>query len=149
MRRFIILMAIVLPVLSSCSIMKFYSVEEEYNKAWVGKTYSEIVRHFGAPDRVEFDGKDGSILVYEDFTTTTSTDVDTHFGYFDPDYETKVTRNKHYTHFFIDVDSRCYLVKSNRVEMDEKSKSNLLKALVGTWGAGLLIPLAFGISMSI
>ena len=102
---------------------------------WVGKSYSEIVRHFGAPDRVEFDGKDGSILVYEDFTTTTNTDVDTHFGNFDPDYETTVKREKHYTHFFIDIDSQCYLVKSNRVEMDGDSKKNLLKAVVGTWPA--------------
>ena len=149
MRRILILIAIALPMLSSCSIMKFHSVEEEYNKVWVGKSYSDIVMHFGAPDRVEFVGRDGSILVYEDFTTTTNTDVDTHFGNFDPDYETTVKREKHYTHFFIDINSQCYLVKSNRVEMDGDSKKNLLKAVVGTWSIGLLLPLALGISMSI
>lgn len=150
MRRFLrFLILIAFPALSSCSMLRFHSVEEEYNRAWVGKSYSEIVMHFGAPDRVEFDGKDGSILVYENFTTTTDTDVDTHFGNFDPDYKTTVTRSKHYTHFFIDNNSQCYLVKSNRVEMDSNSRKNMLKAIAGTWSIGLLLPLALGISMSI
>ena len=147
MRRFLrFLILIVVPMLSSCSIMKFHSVEEEYNKVWVGKSYSDIVMHFGAPDRVEFDGKDGSILVYEDFTTTTNTDVDTHFGNFDPDYKTTVTRDKHYTHFFIDINSQCYLVKSNRVEMDGNAKVNMLKAIVSSWSIVLMLPLAVALA---
>ena len=133
-------------MLSSCSIMKFHSVEEEYNKVWVGKSYSDIVMHFGAPDRVEFDGKDGSILVYEDFTTTTNTDIDTHFGNLDPDYKTTVTRDKHYTHFFIDINSQCYLVKSNRVEMDGNAKVNMLKAIVSSWSIVLMLPLAVALA---
>ena len=93
-------------------------MEAEYNVEWQGKRYSEIVMHFGAPDRVEYDGMNGQILVYEKYTTVTTTDVDTHFGRFDPDYTTKVRTDKDYIHFFLDENDICYLVKSNEKRTD-------------------------------
>ena len=70
---------------TSCSIYKQYPLEEEYNQSWKGRSYGEIVAEFGAPDRVEYDGIDGRILVYEEFISTAKTEIDTHFGRFDPD----------------------------------------------------------------
>ena len=90
MKRIISLTAIVL-CLGSCSLTRTIPMEAEYNVEWQGKRYSEIVMHFGAPDRVEYDGMNGQILVYENFTAVTTTDVDTHFGRFDPDYTTYAT----------------------------------------------------------
>ena len=121
-------------LLSSCSLIRFQPLELEYQKEWTGKSYSEIVREFGAPDRVEYDGLDGSILIYEEYESTTSTDVDTHFGRFDPDYTTTVTTDKKYTQFFIDSSNTCYLVKSNKTQIDQKSLKNAQITLGVTGG---------------
>ena len=92
---------------SSCSILKVSSVEQEYNEVWKDRTYTEIVMEFGAPDRVESDGNGGNILIYEKVSTTATTDVDTHFGNFDPDYTTKVQTHKSYVHFYVGPDHMC------------------------------------------
>jgi hypothetical protein len=130
--------------LTSCSIGRGIQKEAEYNALWKGKSYSEIVMHFGAPDRVEYDGHRGQILVYENFTTTTTTDVDTHFGMFDPDYTTKVRTDKRYIHFFMGEDDTCYLVKSNRTEADPKTKKRFMTIFWSYTGVlsilGLLVP---------
>ena len=101
--------------------------------------------HFGAPDRVEYDGMNGQILVYENFTTVTTTDVDTHFGRFDPDYTTKVRTDKDYIHFFLDEKDICYLVKSNEKRTDPKAENRskvLFWTQTGILGAlALLIPI--------
>jgi len=39
-------------LLSSCSLVRFQPLEQEYNNTWTGRSYAEIVREFGAPDRV-------------------------------------------------------------------------------------------------
>lgn len=121
-------------LLSSCSLVRFQPLEQEYNNTWTGRSYAEIVREFGAPDRVEYDGKDGNILVYEEFSTVSSTDVDTHFGRFDPDYTTTVRTDKEYVQFFLDSDNTCYLVKSNKSRADQKSLRNARISLGVTGG---------------
>ena len=121
-------------LLSSCSLVRFQPIEQEYNKSWTGRSYADIVREFGAPDRVEYDGKDGNILVYEEFSTVSSTDVDTHFGRFDPDYTTTVRTDKEYVQFFLDSDNTCYLVKSNKSRADQKSLRNARISLGVTGG---------------
>lgn len=121
MKRIITLSAAVI-CLASCSLTRTIPVEAEYNAEWQGKSYSEIVMHFGAPDRVEYDGMNGQILVYENFTTVKTTDVDTHFGRFDPDYTTKVKTDKDYIHFFLNGNNVCYLVKSNEERTDPKAR---------------------------
>lgn len=144
MKRIISLTAIVL-CLGSCSLTRKIPMEAEYNVEWQGKRYSEIVMHFGAPDRVEYDGMNGQILVYENFTTVTTTDVDTHFGRFDPDYTTKVRTDKDYIHFFLDENDICYLVKSNEKRTDPKAEKRskvLFWTHTGILGAlTLLIPI--------
>ena len=60
--RILYLLAAVL-IFSSCSILKVSSVEQEYNEVWKGKSYTDIVMEFGAPDRVESDGDAGKILI--------------------------------------------------------------------------------------
>ena len=145
MKRLVYLLISLLAI-SSCGVLRNYPLEQEYNEIWKGKTYNEIVMSFGAPDRVESDGNGGKILVYEEFDTTTTTDVDTHFGNFDPDYTTKVRTSKTYTHFFISSDNSCYHVKSNMTKLDVQGK-NGRTWLVGSLGVmgvlAILFPLTF------
>ena len=111
---------------TSCSIYKQYPLEEEYNQSWKGRSYGEIVAEFGAPDRVEYDGIDGRILVYEEFISTAKTEIDTHFGRFDPDSKTTVKTDRQYVHFFIDSENICYMVKSNRMRTDPQSQKKAM-----------------------
>ena len=126
MKARIISILIISVLASSCSLLRYRSLEEEYNKVWTGRSYAEIVEEFGAPDRIVPDGKDGNIAV-----------VDTHFGYFDPDYTTTVSSDKIYKQFFIGSDDICYRVKSNEQELDPKSVRNSRL----TWGisGGVLV----------
>lgn len=144
--RILYLLAAVL-LFSSCSILKVSSVEQEYNEVWKGKSYTDIVMEFGAPDRVESDGSGGQILIYENVSTTTTTDVDTHFGMFDPDYTTKVQTNKSYIHFFVGPGNICYHIKSNRTIFDTQSKAKAKTTLgicAGVWGTvGIILPMIF------
>lgn len=145
MRILYLLAALV--ALSSCSVLKTYPVEQKYNEEWKGRSHSDIVKRFGAPDRVESDGSGGQILIYEKVSTTATTDVDTHFGMFDPDYTTKVQTNKFYTHFFVGPDNICYHIKSNRTIFDPQSKAKAKTTLgicAGVWGTvGIILPMIF------
>ena len=147
MRSRILCLLAAVVAFSSCSILKVSSVEQEYNEVWKDRTYTEIVMEFGAPDRVESDGNGGNILIYEKVSTTATTDVDTHFGNFDPDYTTKVQTHKSYVHFYVGPDHMCYLVKSNKVAFDiqdEKKAKTTLKVCAGVWGTAVLVlPLLF------
>ena len=145
MRILYLLAALV--ALSSCSVLKTYPVEQKYNEEWKGRSHSDIVKRFGAPDRVESDGSGGQILIYEKVSTTATTDVDTHFGMFDPDYTTKVQTNKSYVHFFVGPDNICYHIKSNRTIFDPQSKAKAKTTLgicAGVWGTvGIILPMIF------
>ncbi len=114
--KLFLIMAAMTLMLSSCATLRTASIsaEQEYNETWIGRTHSEIVMAYGAPDRVESDGSDGQILVYEELTTKYDTDIDPHFGMFRPDYTTWVSKERSYAHFFLHADGRCYLVRSNQ-----------------------------------
>lgn len=143
MKNFTILaFCIAIFALNSCGTASYVSIEEDLNNEWVGKSHSDIVRAFGAPNRETSDGNVGIILVYEDRQTVYKTKEDTHFGHFDPDYTTTVSENCSYKHFFIGNDGLCYLVKSNITE--RRGKGILLpEAFVyGIWGLGILLPIA-------
>ena len=105
MKRALIVILFVLALSSCSSAIKYISLEPAYNEQWTDRTHADIVATYGAPDRVESDGLDGSILVYETMI----------------DYS-----EKEYTHFFIGADKRCYAVKTNLIEADPDSvkKSN-------------------------
>lgn len=90
--------------------------EEELTQTWTGKEYNDIVQSFGAPDRVATDGKDGSILIYEDFSSVVESDTRQQDSVFGPRVTTTITNKneKEYTHFFLNPEGFCYLVKTNR-----------------------------------
>jgi len=116
MRRIVdfCIVATVLAAMTSCGTAKrieqLPTEEEEMTQRWAGKEYSDIVQSYGAPDRIVPDGKDGSILVYEDVSTVMETEKSLVFD----DYTTTVKKEKQYTHFFLNPEGFCYLVKTNR-----------------------------------
>ncbi|MCR5549141.1 MAG: hypothetical protein K6F25_10380 [Bacteroidales bacterium] len=102
--------------LSSCAPAGYISKEAEFNNAWVGKTHQEIVAAYGAPTREVTDGKDGTILVYEEFSTSVYGPAYPyrHYpwgGWYGHDVYTRTNRD--YADFFINGEGTCYLVRSN------------------------------------
>jgi hypothetical protein len=106
-------------------------MEPSYNEQWNGRSHADIVAEFGAPDRVESDGLDGSILVYETITTVSEI-KEKYTGV----YNETVTTDKEYTHYFIGSDDRCYAVKSNVVEADPDSVKRSKRVFWTSYGVG-------------
>ena len=131
MKRVLMLLAAVM-ALSSCSTaVKYISLEQSYNDQWAGRSHADIVAEFGAPDRVESDGLNGSILVYE--TITTVSEVREKYSGV---YNRTEKSEKEFTHFFIGEDSRCYTVKSNKVEVDQDSVKRAKRVFWTSYGIG-------------
>ena len=114
------IVATVLAAVTSCGttsrIEQLPTTEEERAQLWAGKEYSDIVQSYGDPDRIAPDGNDGSILIYETVSTAMETD--------DP---TTVEEERYYTHFYLDQEGFCYLVKSNQyvpVPVTTRAKSD-------------------------
>ena len=141
--------ATMLAAMSSCGTAKkleqLPTEEEELTQRWAGKEYSDIVQSYGAPDRVAPDGKDGSIIVYENFATT----IDTEKGLVFDDYTTTVKKEKLYMHFFLDPEGYCYLVKTNRFIPDTARGRLMQKAGTRFWLTTLGTMAAIGITVPI
>ena len=107
---------------SSCSLVKQIPIEPRLNEDWVGASHRDIVMNFGAPDRTESDGADGSILVYEKLWTERTAKVDTSGIIYDRTITEDIVEHRYYTDFFLDSEGICYHVKSNRELPDPRSK---------------------------
>jgi len=126
MKKNILFLLLCVFCLTSCGALRqSIPSEDQYNLEWVGRTYSQVVAYYGAPDRVESDGNNGNILVYENVQLNSTTD--------------SVTQNittstiKKYKQFFVDEEGICYRVKTNMPYETEQTKrrnkirSNILK----------------------
>lgn len=152
MRRIVdfCIVATVLAAMTSCGTARRYeklpTVEEELTQRWAGKEYSDIVQEYGAPDRIVPDGKDGSIIVYENVSTVLKTEKSLSFD----DYTTKISEEKQFMHFFLNPEGFCYLVKTNRLVPDTaraRASSRFWITTLGTMGAiAVAIPIIGGIS---
>ena len=74
MKHFILLLS-ALALLTACGSSRRVSAVDG-TAAWEGRTTSEIMRAMGDPDRIDPDGKGGSILVYESTPDYSSPDYD-------------------------------------------------------------------------
>ncbi len=93
-----------------------------FRKMCIGQSHNQIVTKLGAPQRTLSDGAGGTILVYENTTTTTvSNSVKTAYNvdYFNKTYTPGVsttsqqTTNTDYIQYFVNSESVCYDVKTN------------------------------------
>ena len=104
MKHFILLLS-ALALLTACGTSRRVSASEG-TAAWEGRTTSEIMRAMGDPDRIDPDGKGGSILVYESAP-----------DYSSPDYDIlapEAASPRRYAHFYLDDEGVCYRVDTNR-----------------------------------
>lgn len=115
--------------MTSCGTTKYVPTEEdELTQIWAGKEYQDIVQSYGEPDRIEMDGDDGSILVYEE-QAPVSERV--------PPVPTIVTGLDHERemNFFLNPEGYCYLVSTNRsVPGSDTEKHGLKKPLIVVGG---------------
>lgn len=147
------IVAAVLAAMTSCGtarrLEQLPTEEEELTQRWAGKEYSDIVQEYGEPDHVTSDGKDGSLLIYEDFATVMETEKSLVFN---DDYTTTVREKRSYTHFFLDQEGFCYLVKTNRYvpgTAREKARDRIFLTTVGTaFAVAIGIPIVAMISHS-
>ena len=105
MKHFILLLS-ALALLTACGTTRRVSASEG-TAAWEGRTTSEIMRAMGDPDRIDSDGKGGSILVYESAPDYSSPDYDI----LDPAASARARR---YANFYLSDEGICYRVDTNR-----------------------------------
>ena len=105
MKHFILLLS-ALALLTACGSSRRVSAVDG-TAAWEGRTTSEIMRAMGDPDRIDPDGKGGSILVYESTPDYSSPDYDI----LAPEASASPRR---YAHFYLDEGGECYRVDTNR-----------------------------------
>jgi hypothetical protein len=105
MKHFILFLA-ALALLTACGSSRQISAAVGTDP-WLGRDTEEILDRMGTPDRIDPDGKDGSILVYESAPDYSSPDYDI----LAPEAE---VRPRRYAHFYLDDEGRCYRVDANR-----------------------------------
>ena len=105
MKHFLLLLS-ALALLTACGPSRRVSAADG-TATWEGRTTSEIMRAMGDPDRIDPDGKGGSILVYESTP-----------DYSSPDYDILAPEasasSRRYAHFYLNDEGRCYRVDTNR-----------------------------------
>lgn len=104
MKKILILLFVAV-VATSCGVSR--KVSRDANLSWVGRSTLEIIQKMGNPDRIEGDGKDGSILRYEAKP-----------NYEDPSYDILDPNAKPdeggYAYFYVDREGECYFVDTDR-----------------------------------
>ncbi len=101
----------------SCTVPRYISSEPVLQSEWIGNSHADIVQEFGAPSREVSDGADGTILVYENVTSTYDTSE------FMGDYSTTVTNTRLFKEFYLDANGICKNVRSNEQIADGKKFS--------------------------
>ena len=127
--------AAILAAMTSCGTTKYVPTEEdELTRIWAGKEYQDIVQSYGEPDRIEMDGMDGSILLYEEHATVIDSQTNTRDSVFVTQVPTTVTDRNHERemYFFLNPEGYCYLVSTNRsVPGNDMEKNDLKEGLIG------------------
>ena len=128
-----------------------------FREQCIGQTHNQIVTKLGAPQRQVSDGAGGSILIYENTTTSTisnSLSSAYNINFFTRTYTpgmqttTQQITNTDYVHYFVNADNICYEVKTNiPMTHTEQSAPYEYKYKKVQWGKtfGLLFGVPIGI----
>lgn len=97
------------------------SMHDDYANIYIGKSYQEILLALGAPDRETSDGANGSVLIYEDETTLTTTkatkeNYNQYSGTYVPGARSSSTTITSFLHLFVNADKICYNLKTNHTK---------------------------------
>lgn len=99
-------------------------------------TYANIIDQLGAPTRTTPDGQGGTILIYEDVSTSSNGYV-TRFG----NAYLQSNNDVQYLHLYINKDNYCYKTKS-RIKNSELSVGSTVAAVL----LGVLLFVGIGAS---
>ena len=105
MRKIFFLLPALCLLLTSCGASRRVSTDSP--QSWRGHSTADILVAMGEPERIDTDGKGGSILIYE-----SEPDYDS------PDYDILApeasAQTRTYAHFYLDDEGDCYRVDTNR-----------------------------------
>ena len=105
MKRILLLLLAAGLLATACSTTR--RVSATAFPSWVGSTTSDILERMGDPTRIDADGQDGSILVYESAP-----------DYNDPNYDILAPETdkavRRYAKFYLNREGVCYKVETNR-----------------------------------
>ena len=138
MKNTLFCLTVLLCVLSSCSVTTKVNMADDYYAAYAGKSYSFIVNNWGAPNRVESDGADGKILIYETYTHSTS---GSSYSYAPNTAEIRSNTSdlRHYAEFYLSSNDSCYKVRTNHMKDGGKKISWLKTGIFVALG----VPIAY------
>lgn len=139
--RLFIWVLVCIATLSSCksTYTEWYTVDDfpAFRKQCIGTTHNQIVTKLGAPQRQVSDGNGGTILIYENTTTTTvSNSIATAYNVnvFSRTYTPGLTTasqqitNTDYVQYFVNSNNVCYDVKTN-IPMTHKKQGNSYRSV--------------------
>ena len=106
MKRFFLLLLAVIAV-SACGSSRRASREMAQQPSWEGFDAIQIIQAMGNPDRIDEDGRGGSILRYASLPDYD----DPKYDILDPDPD---SNQPEYAFFFLDEEGVCYRVDTNR-----------------------------------
>ena len=102
---FLLLMTVIL--VSACGSSRRVSTDMAGRPTWVGSEALDIIKAMGNPDRIDEDGRGGSILKYASLP-----------DYDDPKYDildpNPAPNRPDYAYFYLDEEGVCYRVDTNR-----------------------------------
>lgn len=139
-----LLLAIVACItLTSCYSDYLVSTTDDWKKAHIGTTYNQLVQVYGAPDRQQPDGNEGTILIYEQTQTqsrsiATKENINYFTGTYTPGIRTQTNSHTYYNQFFINAKGTCYRVNTNYSHDKYERKYNPGKTtgcVIGTLGS--------------
>ena len=101
---FILLFAVVL--VSACGSSRRVSTDMAGRPTWVGSEALDIIKAMGDPDRIDENGRGGSILRYD----STPDYSDPKYDILDPE---AAKHAREYAYFYLDEEGVCYSVDTN------------------------------------
>lgn len=101
---FILLFAVVL--VSACGSSRRVSTDMAGRPTWVGSEALDIIKAMGDPDRIDENGRGGSILRYD----STPDYSDPKYDILDPEAAKNARK---YAYFYLDEEGVCYSVDTN------------------------------------
>lgn len=114
--------AILALLFTSCGpTVRVLSMQDDYANIYIGKSYQEILLALGAPDRETSDGANGSVLIYEDESTLTTTkatkeNYNQYAGTYVPGARSSSITITSFLHLFVNADKICYNLKTNHTK---------------------------------
>ena len=102
---FLLLMTVIL--VSACGTSRRVSMDREGRPSWVGYDALTIIKTMGNPDRIDENGRGGSILRYDSAPDYS----DPKYDILDPD---AAKHAREYAYFYLDDEGTCYSVDTNR-----------------------------------